>query len=45
MDAAKKVHAAGYEKWDVHSPFPIHGMDDAMGLDNAKVGYLRFLEV
>ena len=39
MDAAKKVHAAGYEKWDVHSPFPIHGMDDAMGLDNAKVGY------
>ena len=42
MDAAKKVHAAGYEKWDVHSPFPIHGMDDAMGLDNAKVGYFTF---
>ena len=23
---------AGYSSWDVHSPFPIHGMDDAMGL-------------
>ena len=42
MDAAKKVHAAGYQKWDVHSPFPIHGMDDAMGLDNAKVGWFTF---
>ena len=20
------------KRWDVHSPFPIHGMDDAMGL-------------
>ena len=40
MDAAKKVHAAGYEKWDVHSPFPIHGMDDAMGLKRSKLGYV-----
>jgi len=29
--AAKKVRAAGYERWDVHSPFPIHGIDAAMG--------------
>ena len=42
MAAAKKVHAAGYQKWYVHSPFPIHGMDDVMGWDNAKVGYFTF---
>ena len=40
MAAAKKVHAEGYQKWDVHSPFPIHGMDDAMGLKRSKLGYL-----
>ncbi len=31
-EAAKQVRDAGFKRWDVHSPFPIHGMDDAMGL-------------
>ena len=31
-DAAKMVRDAGFKRWDVFSPFPIHGMDDAMGL-------------
>ena len=31
-EAAKRVRDAGYKRWDVHSPFPIHGMDEAMGL-------------
>lgn len=30
--AAEKVRDAGFSSWDVHTPFPIHGMDDAMGL-------------
>ncbi len=30
--AAERVRDAGFKRWDVHSPFPIHGMDDAMGL-------------
>jgi Ni/Fe-hydrogenase subunit HybB-like protein len=30
--AAKTVRDAGWRKWDVFSPFPIHGMDGAMGL-------------
>src|SRR5688500_18062604 len=30
--AAKQVREAGYRLWDVHSPFPIHGIDDAMGI-------------
>ena len=31
-EAAKTVRDAGFKRWDVHSPFPIHGMDEAMGL-------------
>ncbi len=42
MKAAVKVREAGYENWDVHTPFPVHGMDEAMGLDNAKVGWFTF---
>ncbi len=30
--AAESVRDAGYTKWDCHSPFPIHGMDGAMGI-------------
>jgi len=30
--AAEKVRDAGYSKWDVYTPFPIHGMEDAMGV-------------
>ena len=30
--AAEKVRDLGFRRWDVHSPFPIHGMDQAMGL-------------
>lgn len=32
LEAAAKVRDAGYRQWDVHSPIPIHGMDDAMGI-------------
>lgn len=32
MRAAEKVRDAGFRKWDCHSPFPVHGLDDAMGL-------------
>lgn len=35
--AAQKVRDAGYKFWDVHSPFPIHGMDAAMGLKRSIV--------
>ena len=30
--AAEKVRDSGFRLWDVHSPFPIHGIDDAMGI-------------
>ena len=42
FEAALRVRDAGYRKWDVHTPFPIHGMDEAMGLEDSKVGYFTF---
>ncbi len=42
MDAAIRCRDAGFTKWDVHSPFPIHGMDDAMGLKKSPVGWFTF---
>ena len=38
--AAEKVRDRGFKRWDVHSPFPIHGMDDAMGLGKSIVSYI-----
>jgi Protein of unknown function (DUF3341) len=32
MAAAERVRAEGYERWDVCTPFPVHGMDKAMGI-------------
>ncbi len=43
LHAAEDVHKAGYTKFDTYSPFPIHGMDKAMGLGNSKVGYICLL--
>jgi hypothetical protein len=40
MRAAKLVNRAGYQKYDAYSPFPIHGMDEAMGLKESKLGYI-----
>jgi len=30
--AAEGVRDGGYTRWDVHSPFPVHGMERAMGM-------------
>jgi len=40
MQAAGKTRDAGYKKFDCHSPFPIHGMDKAMGLKRSGLGWL-----
>jgi mono/diheme cytochrome c family protein len=32
VHAAEQVRDAGYEQWDSHSPFPVHGIDPAMGI-------------
>ncbi|MCC6659603.1 MAG: DUF3341 domain-containing protein [Phycisphaerales bacterium] len=38
--AAEKVRDAGYRRWDVHTPFPIHGMEDAMGVKPTRLPIL-----
>ena len=43
MHAAEKVRDAGFKKWDVFTPYPVHGLDQAMGLKSSKVGWFSFL--
>lgn len=43
LEAAKRVRDAGFQHWDVHTPFPIHGMDAAMGLGQSRLGWISFL--
>ncbi|PKK83137.1 MAG: DUF3341 domain-containing protein [candidate division Zixibacteria bacterium HGW-Zixibacteria-1] len=40
LKAAEKIRDAGYKKFDCHSPFPIHGMDRAMGLKRSPLGWI-----
>ena len=37
ITAAADVAGKGYEKFDVYTPYPMHGMDDAMGMKSSKV--------
>ena len=30
--ACETVRYAGFKRWDAHTPFPVHGLDKAMGL-------------
>ncbi len=43
MHAAEQVRDAGFQLWDVHTPFPVHGMDSAMGLKRSRVQRLTLL--
>lgn len=40
LHAAEKLKDAGYKKFDCHSPFPIHGMDEAMGMKRSPLGWI-----
>ncbi len=40
--AAKAVNAAGYRFWDCHVPFPVHGLDKAMGVRRTILPVLVF---
>lgn len=39
IHAAEKVAGEGYKKFDVNTPYPVHGMDAAMKLAPSKLGY------
>ncbi|MCZ7587020.1 MAG: DUF3341 domain-containing protein [Deltaproteobacteria bacterium] len=38
--ACEKVRDAGYKTWDAHSPFPVHGLEKAMGLSPSRVPWI-----
>jgi len=40
LDAADKVREAGYSRWDCYSPFPVHGLDRAMGLRDTRLPWV-----
>jgi hypothetical protein len=42
LHAAEALRDAGYKDFDTHTPFPIHGMDAAMGLKDSKLGLIVF---
>jgi len=41
-DAAGKVRDAGFKRFDAHSPFPIHGIDSAMGIRRSMLPIVIF---
>jgi len=41
--ACESVRDAGYSRWDAHTPFPVHGLDRAMGLKRSKLPWVVFL--
>ena len=40
--AAEKLRDMGYKRWDTFSPFPIHGMNEAMGIGKSWLSALVF---
>lgn len=40
MHGCEQVRDAGYQKWDAHTPFPVHGLNEAMGLKPSKLQWI-----
>jgi hypothetical protein len=40
--ASEKIRDAGFQRWDVHSPFPIHGLNEAMGVKRSTLPFFVF---
>lgn len=38
--ACEGVRDAGYTRWDAHAPFPVHGLERAMGLRASKLPWI-----
>jgi hypothetical protein len=38
--ACGEVREAGYTRWDAHTPFPVHGLDGAMGLKASRLPWV-----
>ncbi|MGH7822677.1 MAG: DUF3341 domain-containing protein [Candidatus Binatia bacterium] len=40
FQACERVRDAGFTRWDAHSPFPVHGLDKAMGLGRSRLPFI-----
>jgi hypothetical protein len=40
VSAGRKIREMGYTKLDAMSPFPVHGIDDAIGVPRSKLGWI-----
>ncbi len=40
VEAVRKTRDQGFKRWDVHTPFPIHGMDEAMGIRGTQLPFI-----
>ncbi|NGP88252.1 DUF3341 domain-containing protein [Fodinibius halophilus] len=40
VDAAESVKKSGYQDFDTYAPFPIHGMEKAMGIKESPLGWI-----
>jgi hypothetical protein len=43
LHATQAAHDAGYRKMDAYTPFPVHGMEDALGLRRSRLPILVLL--
>lgn len=39
-EACEGVRDAGYKRWDAHTPFPVHGLDKAMGVRRSVLPFI-----
>jgi hypothetical protein len=40
VHAGRKIREMGYTKLDAMTPFPVHGIDDALGVPYSKLGWI-----
>ncbi len=40
LKAATEIRRAGYSKFDFHTPYPLHGLDDAMGIKRTVLPWI-----
>ena len=40
IDACEHAREAGYKDADAFSPFPVHGIDDALGIQRTKLPFI-----
>lgn len=43
FDACEQVRDKGFLNWDAHTPFPVHGLDGAMGLKPSSVPWVSLV--